>query len=168
MTTKTIMVMAITATLILGTFSMSSAFAVEPGDQITVESKGSVSCQINGDGCGNGKIKTMASFLVFEGEDGQFTGFGNLQSSVKIPGVGNLRIISDGLPFAYVPNGAHMEAQGDVIGKKGVTGQINLIITNMDFANETGECSTTLMISGGPTFVQPPTQCGVILSPIST
>jgi len=143
---------------------------VDPADgyrNIKITAKGPATCEINNDDCGTGEMKTNASLVVTGIDENSETGIAKLQTSVTIPGKGTLKLISDGLPFAYVPNGAHMIIQGDVMGKKGITGQIEMSISNIDFESNTGDCSTTLRTSNGATFERPSSSCGIVLSPIN-
>ena len=163
--------MALAATLVLETFALATdAFAVfdELGTYaLKIDSKGSASCQINGDDCRDGKIKTAVRALIVVDDENPVNGFAQLQTSVKISGMGNLKLKGDGLPYVLgnpsdaVPPAGLMVIQGELQGKRGLTALIEMTIENIDFQAGTGNCSSTITVSNGTPSSSHQIQVGV-------
>lgn len=175
--TKLILVMGLTATLILSTFTLGNtadAF-VNPNDtdKFKITSKGNVACTNSfGDDCGTGKQKSRIQLVITQVDEDSFSGVGKTKISMKIHQMGGLELIKgETLAFAYVPNGAHMVISGPLKASNGSTWQFDMNITDVSETKNDrfqGECASTLTAPNGTTIVQPPTNCGLVLNPINS
>lgn len=78
------MVMAITATLILGTFVLANPASGFYYDKIAVVADGSASCTTFGESCGDGKLKGRINLVTESGNPGEISiGNGDAKISFK-------------------------------------------------------------------------------------
>lgn len=79
--------MAIAATLVLGTFAIGSAFAVEPGDEISFKGKANkVVVDQDSDYPSKAKAKANIQFTVDQVQDSTYHGFGRLAVVIDFKG----------------------------------------------------------------------------------
>jgi len=85
--TKLILAMAIAATLVLGTFAIGSAFAVERGDEISFKGKANkVVVDQASDYPSKAKAKAKIQFTVDQVQDSTYGGFGRLAVVIDFKG----------------------------------------------------------------------------------
>ena len=150
MTSKTIfLVMAIAATLVLGTFSGNSAFAVESGEHLNIQSKGTATCTPPSGGiCGEGNMKSKVQLLVQETDENTATGIGKAKISLQIE---DEKILLKGKSLSFGANLGtfHLIVQGPLKAPNGSTWQLNMVIENVDPEANTGNYFTTLTAPNG-------------------
>lgn len=167
--TKSILVMALAATLVLSTFTLgNTAFAVEKKDKYKIALEGPASCTDSSDeDCGIAGIKGVMVLEFGAVQHGTSKTYLKGKANITINVEDNrLKLKGDPGKNTFQYNGEEIRMSGPLKASKGSIWDFEMRITNIDLESESGDCSSTLTSSGGTTIEQPSTQCGIIFVPI--
>ena len=175
--TKTILVMAISATLILGTFTMSSAFAVfdEPGTYAIKTKSSDFSCETTEEiieSCG--KLRSQFRVEIEGMGPDKFTGTSQVQIDIKTKIVlgsldgdfvlGNPNDIV--LPAEVTFQNNELTIEGELVDKNGNHFDLLVIGDNIQEKKKKSTIDLRMTITGDNGFTAGLVQSGIIFVPV--